>query len=97
MNRTMTTNNRPSRIEMDDRFNSEPVFPAGDPAGWWTGEQLQAFIEAQTAKLAALEAVAELDMNTLTDDQLALLRDCTTREEVAEMLEAFAQKEGQPA
>lgn len=46
---------RPSRRQLDEAHDAEPVFPAGEPSDRWSATELRAYAE-QTDRLAAEQA-----------------------------------------
>lgn len=60
---------------------AQPAYPDGAPAGWWSPEQLRAFIDATDMRQAATKPAPQLDLNRLTPEQLHRVAACETREE----------------
>ena len=71
-----------TEAELDALRASLPAHPDGEPAGWWNGNQLRAYIDSADARLAAAPKPAPtLDLNRLTPEQLHRVSQCHTRAE----------------
>ena len=79
-----------SEAELDALRASLPAYPEGEPAGWWSGDQLRAFIDSVDARLATAPTPAPaLDLNTLTPEQLHQVASCHTRTEYEQVAAAI--------
>ena len=79
-----------SEAELDALRASLPAFPDGEPAGWWSGDQLRAFIDSADARLAAAPKPApQLNVNRLTPEQLHRVSQCHTREQYEAVAQAI--------
>lgn len=79
-----------SEAELDALRASLPAHPPGEPAGWWSGDELRAFIDTQDMRLAAAPKPAPaLDLNRLTPEQLNHVSQCRTREQYEAVAQAI--------
>lgn len=79
-----------TEAELDALRASLPAFPDGEPAGWWSGDQLRAYIDATDAHLAAAPKPAlQLDLNRLSPEQLNRVSQCRTREQYEQVAAAI--------
>ena len=76
--------------ELDALRASLPAHPDGEPAGWWSNDQLRAFIDSADARLAAAPKPApQLDLNRLSPEQLNRVSQCHTREQYEAVAQAI--------
>ncbi len=79
-----------TEAELDDLRASLPSHPDGEPAGWWSGDELRAFIDSADARLAAAPKPApQLDLNRLSPEQLHRVAQCHTREQYEQVAQAI--------
>ena len=79
-----------TEAELDALRASLPAHPDGEPAGWWSSDQLRAFIDSADARLAAAPKPAPtLDLNRLTPEQLNRVSQCHTREQYEQVAAAI--------
>ena len=85
-----------SEAELDELRASLPAHPDGEPAGWWSSDQLRAYIDSTDARLAATPKPAPtLDLNRLTPEQLNKVAQCHTREQYEQVAAAIlAEQQG---
>lgn len=76
-------NNPMTKAELRDLEASQPAYPPGAPVGWWSAEQLRAYIAHKDAEIAARPQAIKLNLNTLTSEQLARIAACTSAAEYA--------------
>lgn len=79
-----------TETELDALRASLPSHPDGEPAGWWSNDQLRAFIDSADARLAAAPKPApQLDLNRLSPEQLNRVSQCHTREQYEAVAQAI--------
>ena len=79
-----------TEAELDALRASLPAHPDGEPAGWWSGNQLRAYIDAQDARLAtAPKPAPQLDLNKLSPEQMNKVAQCHTREQYEQVAAAI--------
>lgn len=76
---------------------SQPAYPDGEPAGWWSAEQLRAFVDAADGRLAATTKPApQLDLERLTPEQLCRVAACQSREQYEQVVDQILAEQGRP-